>query len=112
MGDPPAVAEEQRRQEAVHVLEIRKLQERLAAEGLDAAGGVTGRILEKRAAEPVGNARADLLGERGFAADPLSGDETDPRILEMTEEIGDEARIVLAVAVEGDDQRRARRDHA
>src|SRR3954449_2192716 len=95
MRDPPAVAEEKRRQEAVHVLEIRQFQVGLAAKRLDAAGRVAGRVLEKSAAEAIGDARANLLAERGFAADPLAGDEADLGIAEMADEVGDEARIVL-----------------
>src|SRR5882724_12662944 len=103
MRDPPAVAKEKRRQEAVHILEIGQLQVGLAAKRLDAAGGVAGRVLEERAAEAVGDARADLLAERGFAADPLAGDEADLGIVEMADELGDEAWIVLTVAVERND---------
>ena len=51
-----------------------------------------------------------FLPSEDLRADPLAVDEPDLGIVEMADEVGDEARVVLAVAVERDDDRRPRRD--
>ena len=108
--DAVALAAHERRQEAVDGVEIGQREEGLAAEGLEAAAGVAGAVLEHEAAHAVGDARLELLEAGRLAADALARHEAGPLAcrFERLEQLRNEGGIVLAVAVEGHDDRGAR----
>jgi hypothetical protein len=102
--DGMALAQHQRRQKTVVVVEERQPQVDLAADRLEAARGVAGAVGEESLAQPVGEPRGALLEEPVVARGALAGDEGDPRVAaERGDQRRQETRVVLAVAVDGDD---------
>ncbi len=114
VADLVALALDQRRQEAVQPVEIRQRQKQIALKRLEAATGVARAVAQDRAAHAVGNARLEFLEAGRLAADALAGDQPDARStgLQRLDQLGKKRRIVLAVAVERDDDGRPRRRHA
>src|SRR4051794_18965218 len=56
-GDPPPAPKKQRRQEAMHVVEVRQLEERGAVEELEAASRIGSRIAEPAPSDAVRDSR-------------------------------------------------------
>lgn len=106
----PAGTLHQRRQVAVHVVEIRQVEEGGALEQLDAAAGVRGVIAQHARADGIGPLAGPALAARILAIDAPAGEQPDLRIGLGTcgQQLGDIGRVVLAVAIEGGDPRRAR----
>src|SRR5579863_4411190 len=102
VADGETLAPHQRRQEAMQPVEVRQRQEQVATERFQSASGIARAVLEHGVANGIGDARLQFLKSRRFAADPLAGNEPDPRRagLERGNERGNKRRIVLAVAVE------------
>ena len=113
IADVAAFAPDQRRQEAVQAVEIGQRQPNIARERLQPAAGVARAVAEDRAAHGVGEARLESLEARGLAPDALAGDEAHrgAPCSSRPRSAREKRRIVLAVAVERDDDRRARRPH-
>src|SRR5512135_1239813 len=110
VADVVSFAPHQCRQEAVQPVEIGQRQEQVAAKRLEAAAGVPGAILEDRAAHRVGDARLPALEAGRLAADALAGDETDVwgALFQRSEKGRNKGRVVLAIAVERNDDGGAR----
>src|SRR6185437_4970125 len=100
----PALAPHQRDQIAVDMIEIGQLQEGLAATGLQAAARIGGAVGQKKLAKAIAQARGEAPAGLVLALDPNARDQTDfgfaAKKLEQSGNIG---RIVLTVAVQGDD---------
>ena len=102
----------------MQAIEIRQSQEHVAAERLEPAAGVARSVAQHRAAHRVGDARLKFLEAARLALDALAGDQADllPAAgsagFEHAQHRRNESRIVLPVAVERDDERRARRRDA
>src|ERR1700730_1222599 len=99
----------QGRQKSMQPVEIRQLQKDVAVKGLQPAAGVARAVLEHEAANRIGDARLQPFEARGLAAHPLAGDETDRwgAAAKRLQQRWDECRLVLAVAIDGDDDRGA-----
>src|SRR5215471_5052850 len=90
-------------------VEIGEREKDVAANRLEATTGVAGSIPQNRSTHPVSNARLRPLEGGGSTSDPLAGDQPETRgsLLQNADQRGNERGIVLAIAVEGDDDRRA-----
>ena len=95
-------------------VEIRHHQKHLAPERLQAAAGVAGAVAQDGVAHAVGDARLDLLEAGILAPDPLAGGKADAlaAIFDRRNQVRQERRIVLAVAVERRHDGAARGTHA
>jgi hypothetical protein len=110
------LAGHQGREEPVHVVEIRQLEERGPAERLQAASRVGDAVAEEAGAHRVGHTRGQAADGRVAAPLPLARHEPQAgragRIAKGREEPRDLGRIVLTVAVERHDRGAARRPDA
>ncbi len=99
-----AFAHHQGSEIAMHVIEIGQGQVSVAAKGFQSATHVDRAVIEHPAAEPVGEARRDSLGEIVASLYPDSRNHCGAGGLrfgmEGREHFGDVGRVVLAVAVE------------
>lgn len=100
----PVVAQDQCRDEAVHVVEIGQAQEGRALDQFQPAAGVWCGVLEQAAAQAVGKARGPALAGAVAAVDPVPGHQRDAtgRALvgaHQGQHAGDVCRVVLTVAV-------------
>ena len=111
MTNGEAFTHHESRKESVHGIEIRQPQEDLTWERLQAASGIARVVLEEERAQSVGETRAESLGHRMGKLDPLTCGETDPWCFRQRDQREQVARIVLAVAIQGHDQRRVRGPH-
>ena len=94
-------------------VEIRQRQERVAPKHFQPAAGVARAVAQDRAAHAVRDARLQFLETAGAPSDALTGDETRGRALvQRREQRRNERGIVLSVAVERRDNRRARSRNA
>ena len=102
IGDVVTLATHQRRQEAMQPVEIRHRQKHLAPERLQAAAGIAGAVAQDGVAHAIGDARLHLLETGVLAPDPLAGGKADAfaAILDRRDQIRQERRIVLPIAVE------------
>src|SRR5262245_7257203 len=92
----------------MQTIEIRQRQEEIAAERLEAATGIAGAVAQHGAAHAISYPRLKLLEAGILASDALAGDQTDARIVHQNrQQLRHEGRVVLAVAIEGGDHRRA-----
>src|SRR5262245_37596009 len=114
IGDLIPFAAHQRRQEAVQAVEIGHRQKHLARKRLEPAAGVAGAVVQDGAADLVGDARLQFLEAGVLAPDPLARGKADTpaAFLYSRNELRQEGRIVLAVAVERGHDRTARCAHA
>src|SRR5712671_608584 len=94
-------------------IEVRQYQEYLAPERFQAAAGIAGAIAQDSVAHPIGDARLDFLEAGVLASDALAGGKTDAfaALLDRRNQVRQECRVVLSVAVEGRDNGAARRAH-
>src|SRR5262249_3842980 len=80
-----------------------------AAKRLAPATGTAGAVSKHKATHGIGDARLKLLEAGRLPADPLAGNESDVgRLRHCIEQRRDEGGVVLAVAIEGDDDPGAR----
>src|SRR5262249_60069793 len=85
-------------------VEIGQREKKLAAKGLEPATGIAGAVPQHEAAHGIGDARLKLFEAGCLPADALSGDEPDMgRLRHRVEQRGNKGGVVLAVAIEGDD---------
>src|SRR5690348_16237548 len=110
VGDLITLPAYQCRQETVQPIEIRHRQKHLAAECLQSATGIARAVIEDRIANRIGGARLQLLESGVLASDALAGDETNAiaALPDRRNQVRQERRIVLAVAVESRDDVAAR----
>ena len=127
----PPCAQEQRRQETVHVIEERKLEEGVAREHLEPAAGVRRAVPEQAAAHAVGDPRGQPPQPGVVAVHAVTGDQHFGREVRAAgrtrsplpgclfsgrdgglHERRDVCRVVLAVAVESGDPAVACRLHS
>src|ERR1700692_1937498 len=101
IGDLVTLPAHYRRQKAMQPIEIRQHQENLAPERLQAAAGVAGTVVQNAAAYAVGDLRLDLLESGVLAAHARAASQTAAlaAALDRRDQIRQECRIVLAVAV-------------
>src|ERR1700681_664007 len=94
-------------------VEVRHHQEYLAPECLQAAAGIAGAIAQDPVAHAIGDTRLDLLETGVLASDALAGHKTDAfaALLDRRNQVRQECRVVLSVAVEGRDNGAARGAH-
>src|SRR6267142_424031 len=102
IGDVETFAAHQRRQEAMQSVEVRHREEHLARERLQPAAGVAGTVAQDRLAHAVRDFRLQLLETGILAPDPLARRETDAAAaaFDRRDQVGQERRIILSVAVE------------
>jgi len=114
VGDIESFPPNKRRQEAMQSVEKRQPQEQIAGERLQPAAGIDRAIPQDRATHGVGDAGLQFLETRRLAPRPLASHQSDPWRSggEPLRHVGQEARIVLAVAIERDHERRPRGAHA
>ena len=110
--DPPPLPHHQCRQKPVHVVEPRHIEEGLAHEHLQPTAGVRGRVLQQSAAHTVGDARGDALHPAVPTFRPQPRHQQAHRIgilPDNVQKLRNIRRIVLSVAVQGDDDGTPRR---
>src|SRR6476661_3932131 len=109
-----AVALHDGRKKSVQAVEVRQSEEHVAAERLQAAAGVACAVAQHGAAHRIGDARLQFLEAGRLTPDALPRDQADARLpgFERANEGGQKRRVVLAVAIERDDQRPARGGNA
>src|SRR5580704_19182270 len=111
-----ALAQHQRDQIAVHVIEIGKGEIGLALERLQAATGILGGVADERAPDAVGEHRSHPLGPTVLPLRPLARNHAEAGIGFEFTETRDELRnivgIVLAVAIKRDHELAPRGAHA
>src|SRR3981189_703417 len=92
-------------------IEVRQRQEHLAPKRLQAAAGIAGAVAQDSVAHAIGDARLDFLETGILAPDALAGGKACAfaALLDRRNQIRQECRIVLSVAVEGRDNGAARR---
>jgi hypothetical protein len=111
-----ALSAHERRQVTVHVVERRQTQESLAIKDLEPAAGVARPVPEEPRSYRVRQAGSPSLGSDILTLPPFAGDHHQigrritPR--QGAPQFRDIGRIILTVAVEGGDHRRARRNDA
>src|SRR5581483_10603288 len=95
-------------------VEIGHHQKYFAAERFEAAAGVAGAVLQDRLADRIGDARLEFLEAGVLASDALTRDKTDalPTARERHDQVRQEGRIVLSVAVKRRHDRTAGATHA
>ena len=83
-------------------VEIRHGQIDIARKRLQPAAGIAGAVAQDRVAHGVGDPRLHFLETGVLAPDPLAGGEADAAaaLLDRRNQVGQERRIVLSVAVE------------
>ena len=107
--DSTARAQEQRREEAVHVIELRNGEERLPLEQLEAAARIGRVVAEHAPAHAVGDPRRHALEPRIAPRLPVTGQEERAAVrtrggrVPRRHQPRDVGGIVLAVAVHGGD---------
>src|SRR5579859_2339596 len=113
-GDLKAFALHKRRKVAMDVVEIGKAQKGFATKGLQSASCVVGRIPQKAFANAVADPRGDLFGGAVLAFYTLAPDEHQLRRTgeQRIDQPGPVSRIILAVAIQGDDHSAARSQDA
>ena len=86
----------------MQAVEIGQRQEQVAVERLEPAAGVAGAVAQDRAAHAVGDPRLKFLEPGRLAPDTLAGNQAHARraSFERFDQLRDESRIVLAVAVD------------
>src|SRR5262249_53027744 len=100
VADLQAFPPDQGGQETVQAVEIRQVEEQVAAKSFQAAAGVARAVAQDSGAHAIGDARLELLERRRLPAHPLAGDEPDARgaVEQGAQQGRQEGRIVLAVA--------------
>ena len=113
IGDAPAFALRQRDQEAVHVIEIGQAQEHVAMKGFQAAAGVAGAVAQQGIAQAVAQPRGQPPAGLVLALDAHARHHGQAGIgPQHGQQLGRVGRIVLAVAIQGDDDAAPGRHHA
>src|SRR5207342_2700993 len=109
----PARALHQRRQVAVHVVEVGQVEEGGAFEQLDAAAGVGRVVVQHAHADRIGPLRRPALAAGVLAVDAPAGDHfhVAAALGALGDQLGDVGRDVLAIAVERGDPFAARGPH-
>ena len=89
----------------MQTIEVWQRQEHVAVERLEAAAGIARAVAQHDTAHAIGDARLKFLEARRLAADALAGNHSDAGCpaSKRLNQLGEEGRIVLAVAVEGHD---------
>src|SRR5689334_6998633 len=95
-------------------VEIGHRQEHLTRECLQAAAGITGAVAPSGLAHTIGDAALQFLETGILATDALAGYEAyaPAALFDRRDQVGQEHRVVLAVAVERRHDRTARRAYA
>lgn len=97
--DPAAVHAHERRQEAVHAVELGQPRHEIGAHHLEGAAGIGSAVVEDPATHAVGHLRRDPAHPAVVARGADADDHVE--ILEGGEKTGDVRRIVLQIRVEG-----------
>ncbi len=109
--DPAAASLDEHRQEPMHVIEIGQFDERGPVEELESATRVRRIVLENASINEIGDLGGQALRPRIVSRLPEAGHHRRPASFLLSHEARDIRRVVLAVAIERDDERSSRRQH-